>query len=306
MSFQGSLSPWEVGQRAIDVIGRTAPQCILRELVLAALGGEAASVSEVPRELSEAEPCWSCIPAELVNRAIVGSIGAALIDLSFEYQKARIREAWPRLDPDAIRHHAGEGLVAGHQLLLDSLDRAATDAGELREWLASTIRTPQTEEIPVSVGLTPIKIVAEGLQFPDATDPVLANGPLTLTARVLLDGSVRATLVLDDVELPQFDARGGVVTLGETALAGMVVQDGERLTVELLVGTWSEGYVDPQFVRFADTQSGDVSGWLGRHPPHQAQPWRLWYRIEQVANDPEGDPDESEGSEPESEGSEPL
>lgn len=306
MTFQGDLSPWEVGQRVIDVIGRTAPQCIVRELVLGALGGEAASVSEVPRELSEGEPCWSCIPAELVNRAIVGSIGAALIDLSFEHQEARIREAWPRLDPDAIRHHAYEGLVAGHQLLLDSLGQAATDAGELREWLASTIQTPQAEAIPVSVGLTPIKIVAESLQFPDATDPVLANGPLTLTARVLLDGSVLATLVLDDVELPQFDARGGVITLEEIELAEMVVQDGERLTVELLVGTWSKGYVDPQFVRFADTQSGDVSGWLGRHPPHQAQPWRLWYRIEQVANDPEGDPDESEGSEPESEGSEPL
>lgn len=92
--------------------------------------------------------------------------------------------------------------------------------------------------------------------------------------------------------------RGGVITLEEIELAEMVVQDGERLTVELLVGTWSEGYVDPQFVRFADTLSGDVSGWLGRHPPQQAQPWRLWYRIEQVENDPEGDPDESEGSEP--------
>lgn len=146
--------------------------------------------------------------------------------------------------------------------------------------------------------MTRIKIVAERLQFPDATDPVLANGPLTLTARFLLDGSVLATLDLNDVELPHFDARGGVITLEEIELAEMVVQDGERLTVELLVGTWSEGYVDPQFVRFADTLSGDVSGWLGRHPPQQAQPWRLWYRIEQVENDPEGDPDESEGSEP--------
>ena len=297
MSFQGSLSPWEVGQRAIDVIGRTAPQCILRELVLGALGGEAASVSEVPRELSEAEPCWSCIPAELVNRAIVGSIGAALLDLSFEHEEARIRGEWPRLDPDAIRRHAGEGLVAGHKLLLDSLGQAATDASELRQRLESTIRTPQAEEIPISVGLTPIKIVAESLQFPDATDPELANGPLTLTARVFLDGSVRAIRVLDDVELPEFDAHGGVITLGETTLAEMVVQDGERLTVELLAGTWSAGYVDPQFVRFADTQGGDVSGWLGSHPPHLAQPWRLWYRVEQVANDPDGDPDESEGSE---------
>jgi hypothetical protein len=289
MTFQGDPSPWEVGQRAIDVIGQTAPQCIVREQVLGALGGGAASLSEVPHELSEAEPCWSCIPAELVNRAIVGSIGTALIDLAFEHEEARIRGQRPRLDPDAIRHHAAEGLVAGHQLLLDSLDQAAADAGELREQLASTIQTPQAEEIPVSVGLTRIKIVAERLQFPDATDPVLANEPLTLTARVLLDGSVLATLDLDDVELPQFDARGGVIPLEEIELAEMVVQDGERLTVELLVGTWSEGYVDPQFVRFADTLSGDVSGWLGRHPPHPAQPWRLWYRIERVANYTEGE-----------------
>jgi hypothetical protein len=297
MSFQGDLNPWEVGQRVIDVIGRTAPQCIVRELVLGTLGGEAASLSEVPHELSEAEPCWSCIPAALVNRAIVGSIGTALIDLAVEHEEARIRGLRPRLDPDAIRRHAAEGLDAGHQLLLDSLGQAATDAGELREQLASTIQTPQAEEIPVSVGLTRIKIVAERLQFPDATDPVLANGPLTLTARVLLDGSVLATLVLDDVELPQFDARGGVITLEEIELAEMVVQDGERLTVELLVGTWSKGYVDPQFVRFADTLSGDVSGWLGRHPPHQAQPWRLWYRIEQVENDVEGEDVEGEDME---------
>lgn len=104
MTFQGDLSPWEVGQRVIDVIGRTAPQCILHELLLGALGSEAASISEVPHELSEGEPCWSCIPAELVNRAIVGSIGAALIDPSFEHEEALIRgPGWIRTPSAAMQ-----------------------------------------------------------------------------------------------------------------------------------------------------------------------------------------------------------
>jgi hypothetical protein len=280
MAFQGGLNPWEIGTRLIAVTGRTLSPCLLTDFVATLLQGDLAEFTSVAPDIA-AEPLWSRLPEELTNRAIVGSIGAALRDLALDHYDAYASGKRPRLDASAIRARATQGVADGQRLLVSTLEKAVTDLAYLRVQLEAGLRPWPPESIPVPVDSIGIRVVLERLQFPDASDPALVDGRLTMTARVRLDGSVIATRIIEGLIIPAFDARGSFVELsshvGET-----VVQSGERLTIELLVGAWELEEVANDLVRFAATQDGDPSTWLGRHSPDRAQPWRLWYRIERA------------------------
>jgi hypothetical protein len=64
-------------------------------------------------------------------------------------------------------------------------------------------------------------------------------------------------------------------------LGPMDVMDGDRLTVEVLPGPGGRD-TGGEPARFIDILGGRPPDWLGAHRPGGAQPWRLWYRIEQV------------------------
>jgi hypothetical protein len=284
MAFQGPLSPWEIGERTICVSALTLSPCMLSDLVVGTFEADAGALMSVAPGLSGA-PLWSRLPEDLMNRAIVGGIGGALRDLALDHYDAYAQGKRPRLDPDDIRQRAMQGAAYGHRLLVETLSQAAQDFAYLRDQLGAGLRACPPESIPVPIETVAIRVVLERLQLPDATDPALVDGYLTLTARVRLAGEIIGVHTAEQIPVPAFDARGGFVHL-DVPVAEAVAQSGERLSIELLIGAWSLGEFVPESVRFAATHVGEPSTWLGRHVPDSAQAWRLSYRIERAAEIP--------------------
>jgi hypothetical protein len=278
MAFQGPLSPWEIGERTIAVTALTLSSCMLTDIVVATFADDVAALMSGAPGLAGA-PLWSRLADDLMNRAMVGGIGAALRDLALDHHDAYARGERPRLDPAEIRERAMRGANDGHRLLSEALSKAANDTAYLRDQLGAGLRAFAPESIPVPIETVAIRVIVERLQFPDPADPALVDGYLTLTVRVRLDGEPIAAHTIEQIAVPAFDPHGGFVHL-DVPLAEAVAQSGERLSVELLIGAWSLGEFAPESVRFAATHVGDPSTWLGSHVPDSAQVWRLWYRIE--------------------------
>jgi hypothetical protein len=169
--------------------------------------------------------------------------------------------------------------LRAHALLEEKLDGAASTIGTLRDTLRSSAVPSVDVRIPIDVRR--LRIVAESLQFPDGSDPALIGPRVTLTVRIKLDATVLAYEVLEELSLPRFAERGGLVDLRRD-VGHVDVQTGENLSVEVLAGRWTSGEANPDALRFFDTLRGDVSQWIGTNAPARSQLWRLWYRIEEA------------------------
>ena len=116
---------WQVGEKAVDVIGRTASQCTLDELVMVFLEAKAMEALSVPPELPPSDPCPSCLPPDLVVRALVGGVATSLLEPALAYHQAPGRER-PLLDPEVILRER----------------RRAPNSGIARSWRRSVNRRP--------------------------------------------------------------------------------------------------------------------------------------------------------------------
>jgi hypothetical protein len=270
---------WKVGEKALDVIGRTATQCTLIDWTVPWLDLKAMEAFFVPPDLPESEPCPSCLPTDLLVRAMVGGIGTGILETAVEYHDALLRGNRPRLDPDTISRNAAQGAEDGHRALVAVLSDSATEKVAGR--LAEGFRPLEPESIPIPVETVALRVVAARLQLTDPTDSVIVDGRITLTARVKVGESVVAFEVIDRLETPPFEASGAFADL-DRVLLETSLQSGESLTVEVLAGKWGLDAVRPEHVRFTETLLGDPSTWLGIHVPSSAQAWRLWYRVERV------------------------
>jgi hypothetical protein len=278
MEFSTKDSPWQIGERVLDILGLTVSQCMLGAFV-APLLDQALTASSARNELPQSEPSWSRLPEDLVNRALVGGIGSALLELALHEREKRARGQRPRLNREAIRQRAVEGVSRGHALLRKSVEDAATAIGSLHATLSvSGVSRPIDVRIPIEVRR--LRVVAETLQLPEPGDPVLIGSHVTLTIRIRLDDSVVAHQILERVELPPFEARGSIIDLS-CDVGDVEVQTGESLSIEVLVGSWTSEEVNPEVIRFKDTLRGDASKWIGKSTPARSQAWRLWYRIEE-------------------------
>lgn len=278
MAFGDQDGPWEIGARILLVLPRTLTFCMLRDFV-AGFYDLRVLASSTPSEPHRPEPSWASLPEDLVNRALVGGIGSALLDLALAHQAALARGERPRLNPEAIRQGAVEGVSRAHVLLKQSVDDAVSAFGALRETLATSTVPPVDVHIPVDVRR--LRVVAESLQFPDATDPALLVRPMTLTIRIKLDSTVLAYQIVES-DLPSFTAQGGIMELNRQ-VGEIDVQTGESLSVEVLVGRWKSEEADSEAIRFNDTLRGNASKWIGKIAPARLQAWRLWYSIKDVA-----------------------
>jgi hypothetical protein len=276
---------WQVGEKAVDVIGRTATQCTLWGLVIGRLDAKAVDAMSVPARLPPANP-HPGVPPDLVIRAVVGGVATSLLEPALEYHQARGRRRL--LDPELIARRAAEGVELGYAALLEAIGEAAAVGEKLAGAIADGLRPLAAESISIPVELLQVRIFAERLQFPDPKDPALVDGRTTLTTRLTLGGSVVAREVVDDVEVPSFEGRGAVLDLDRILYEG-VIQSGERLLLEVAAGAAGAEPVGPDRIRFSARLRGHPSTWLGRHEPSPAQPWRLWYRVELGNGEPEAD-----------------
>ena len=278
MRFTVNDSPWEIGERVLITLGKTVSGSLLGELVASFLDqGILAALARPIVTMSE--PSCGTLSADIVNRAVVGGIGRELLDLALDHRQRRSRGKRSRLDPDAIRQRATNGVTRGLALLRQSINDAATALTALHANLEANA-TPRQIDIRIPIETRTLRIVAETLQLPDPKDPVLIGDHVTITIRVRLDGDVVGCRTFEGIELPSLDERGGVLQLN-CDLGKVEVQTNETLTIEVLAGCWKSTAPDPEVFRFRETLRSDPSSWIGKRVPARAQAWRLWYRIEE-------------------------
>jgi hypothetical protein len=278
MAFSSDMGPWQVGQRILATLGLTFSPCMLDVVIAPFLPKQVPGASSVPVDLPESDPSWLSLPDEVVNRAVVGGIGSALLDLALNDREKRARGHRTRLNGEAIRSRALDGASRGQALWKKAVEDAATSLTALHSTWASAVERPVDLRLPIKVHQ--LRIVAETLQFPDPSDPALLDRRVMLTIRIKLDGSVVAYQALQGVEIPALDERGSVIELRHD-LGEVAVQTGESLSIEVLVGNWTSEKVNPEVIRFEDTLRGDIATWIGKRMPARSQAWRLWYTIEE-------------------------
>jgi len=150
-AFSHALSIWEIGERVVDVIGRTAPQCIVSELV-----GVFARLEPEPERKDAATPRASgprLMPeAAMVNQAIVGGIASGLIDSAHHHFTERAHGRDSVLDEDAVRRGALDGVVAGTRALIDVVTESAAGLLGVAAGLTDSNGGVRVREIPVDGG----------------------------------------------------------------------------------------------------------------------------------------------------------
>ncbi len=129
-----ALGIFGLGERVVDVIGRTAPQCIVSELVNATYG----ELSVQAREVEDTPEGWDPVvrpPAEFVDRAIVGGIATGMFELARHNVNERARGRSVEFSPEEIRDAGVKGLAVGRRELRAAFGAAAARFGALADQL---------------------------------------------------------------------------------------------------------------------------------------------------------------------------
>lgn len=133
MRITFNQSAWEMGEHALAVLRHTFSPCWIGVLSGSFLEVESLTRVRTPEELPPADPYWSGLSEELVNRAVVGSICKALKPMAFAYRRECSKYDHVRVDEDAIRRQAGLGAKQARELLRHTLDDAVTSLAALRD-----------------------------------------------------------------------------------------------------------------------------------------------------------------------------
>jgi hypothetical protein len=128
--FDPALGVYGMGERAVDVIGRTAPQCIVSELVGVLIRDRLATANAHFRSTTPWEPALRP-PVAMINRAIVGGIAIGMFDLVKHHITERARGRTPDIAPEEIRARGIEGIAIGTRELQATLATAAERFGFL-------------------------------------------------------------------------------------------------------------------------------------------------------------------------------
>jgi hypothetical protein len=128
--FDPALGVYGMGERAVDVIGQTAPQCIVSELVSALICDRHATASAPFRSTTPWEPALRP-PAAMINQAIVGGIAIGMFDLAKQHIIERAHGRIPYIVPEEIRARGIEGIAIGTRELQATLATAAERFGFL-------------------------------------------------------------------------------------------------------------------------------------------------------------------------------
>jgi hypothetical protein len=142
-AFDPVLGIRRLGERVVDVIGRTAPQCILDELVATV----AMLPNPVPRK-SVDDRSWIWAPSSTtLNTLIVGGIAIRMLDQAHHHINEQAHGRDSRLDADAVRRLGLEGVAAGKQELLEALAEGSERFAVMRDLLEGQ-RNAASSDIP--------------------------------------------------------------------------------------------------------------------------------------------------------------
>jgi hypothetical protein len=278
MQFPPATPIWELGQRARDVIGRTATQCTIREWIKDVLDTRAF-------EGIETDPGIPSPPEDVIAQAVLGGMAKGMLEVAFPYQEQMARGERPVPDPDEIAAAARKGAQLGHQELVRMFEAGAAVHTELASRAAEAYREPS---IPApDLRVTPVRVVVDEIRLADLLDPALADDRATLHLRLEVDGRAVARMTIDDIEVPEPGPRGAVLRLGAD-LAEVTVWLGSQLSV-IVSAEVSSGAQATVEDRGSLTLAGDPRTWPGVHrsgidPEHR---WSVQVTISEAATDAE-------------------
>jgi hypothetical protein len=140
------MGVWELGRRVVDVIGRTAPQCLVTEFADAFLRDVRTILPSAP-ERAEETPVVAPIQA-LANQAIVGGIALELLDDAHDVILHGIHGEASDIDPERIGARARTGVRAGIAALRRELTAAAGQLATIAEHLPNDPDPPDQAQAP--------------------------------------------------------------------------------------------------------------------------------------------------------------
>jgi hypothetical protein len=277
MEFSLRDNVWDIGERVLALFENTASPCIRNALADTVLSEF--SRLESPKPAHKSEPVWSKLPVELTNRAVFGGLGSTLMDLALEHRAARAAGLRPPLDAEAIRKRAVSGISRAQGLVAKAVKDAAAAFNAINSRLKTRGLVPATG-IQIPIDVQRVCVLAARMQFPEADDPALIGDQLTFTIRVTLDSEVVACRTFEDMKVPSFGPRGGILDLGNVVIGEFDVYAGETLSVEALAGNGESTDDLGETLRFRDAVRVDHSNLVGGRGPARRQVWRLWYSVE--------------------------
>ncbi len=150
-AFSRVLDVWEFGDRVVDVIGRTAPQCLVLALVSIFLPTGSRGVATRTRRNKLRVPLGT--PAATVSQAIVGGISKELFEQAYHHILERASGRQTVLDENAIRRRGFAGVAAGQRALINALSEGASDLAALRDVLTDQLDQNTMGDIPIHSNL---------------------------------------------------------------------------------------------------------------------------------------------------------
>jgi hypothetical protein len=130
------------------MIGRTAPQCIVGELVATLLRPAMSSGMRGPSKGPRTHIRWPA--ATLVNEAIVGGIALELVPLAQHHILERAYGRSSAIDPDAIRRNGLNGVATGVRELVASMHEGWSRLAALSGNLSDALKRDAIVAIPIS------------------------------------------------------------------------------------------------------------------------------------------------------------
>ncbi len=117
--LDAELGLWGVGERVVDVIGRSAPECIVDELVAAV----AALPSAIPRDESDGSWVWAS-PGRNLATVVVGSVAIPMINLAHDFVNEQTHGRDRELDLEEIHRIGHAGVAAANRELRNAFLQA--------------------------------------------------------------------------------------------------------------------------------------------------------------------------------------
>jgi hypothetical protein len=149
-AFDKVMGIWGLGKRVVDVIGRTAPQCIVSDMVSTFLRTDDSSGLSDLSPSQKRHPARLRPPISMLNQAVVGGIALELVDLAHHYINEQARGRSTLIDAAAVRRKGLEGVTAGVRELIATLRESSRQLSTLCDRLHDSIERRDIGQIPVT------------------------------------------------------------------------------------------------------------------------------------------------------------